>query len=119
AVRMVTDSMIQRYVESPVTHIGAIDARGFLLGAVLAYELNKPLVLFRKAGKLPADCVSAAYSTEYGEARIEVHRDALTEGRSEEHTSELQSRENLVCRLLLEKKKLQILYIIIYIIIYN
>src|SRR5690606_1760646 len=57
----------------------AIDARGFLLGAVLAYELNKPLVLFRKAGKLPADCVSAAYSTEYGEARIEVPRDALTE----------------------------------------
>src|SRR5690606_26800434 len=80
AMRMVADSLIQRYVESPVTHIGAIDARGFLLGAVLAYELNKPLILFRKAGKLPADCLREAYSTEYGEAHIEVHRDALKEG---------------------------------------
>ena len=80
AMRMVADSLIQRYVESPVTHIGAIDARGFLLGSVLAYELNKPLVLFRKAGKLPADCISTRYNTEYGEARIEVHRDALTKG---------------------------------------
>ena len=80
AVRMVTDSLIQRYVESPVTHIGAIDARGFLLGSVLAYELNKPLVLFRKAGKLPADCISASYNSEYGESQIEVHRDALRKG---------------------------------------
>ena len=80
AMRMVADSLIQRYVESSVTHIGAIDARGFLLGAVLAYELNKPLVLFRKAGKLPADCLREAYATEYGEAHLEVHRDSLSEG---------------------------------------
>ena len=80
AMRMVADSLIQRYVESPVTHIGAIDARGFLLGAVLAYELNKPLVLFRKAGQLPADCLREAYATEYGEAHLEVHRDSLSEG---------------------------------------
>ena len=80
AVRMVTDSFIQRYVESPISHIAAMDARGFLLGSVLAYALNKPLVLLRKAGKLPADCLGAAYSTEYGEAHIEIHRDALHEG---------------------------------------
>src|SRR5690554_8077432 len=69
AVRMVTDSMIQRYAGSPVAHIGTSDARGFLLRAVLAYDRQKPLGQFRKAGKLPADCVSAAFSTEYGEAR--------------------------------------------------
>lgn len=80
AMRMVADSLIQRYVESPITHIGAIEARGFLLGSVLAYELNKPLVLFRKAGKLPADVISEGYTTEYGDACIEVHRDALAEG---------------------------------------
>lgn len=80
AMRMVADSMIQRYVESPITHIGAIDARGFLLGAVLAYELNKPLVLFRKVGKLPGDTLREAYETEYGEAHLEVHREALTKG---------------------------------------
>lgn len=80
AMRMIADSLIQRYVESPITHIGAIDARGFLVGAVLAYELNKPLVLFRKAGKLPSDCISQAYATEYGEAHLEVHSDALRKG---------------------------------------
>lgn len=80
AMRMVADSLIQRYVESPITHIGAIDARGFLLGSVLAYELNKPLVLFRKPGKLPCDTLSETYETEYGEAQVEVHRDALSEG---------------------------------------
>ena len=80
AMRMVADSLIQRYVESPVTHIGAIDARGFLLGAVLAYELNKPLVLFRKAGKLPADTLRESYATEYSETTLEMHRDALSGG---------------------------------------
>lgn len=80
AMRMVADSFAQRYVESPVTHIGAIEARGFLLGSVLAYTLNKPLVLFRKAGKLPADVISESYNTEYDQASLEVHRDALGEG---------------------------------------
>lgn len=80
AMRMVADSLIQRYVESPVTHIAAIDARGFLLGAVLAYELNKPLILVRKAGKLPADVISATYSSEYGDCVVEIHRDALQGG---------------------------------------
>ncbi|MEH6498086.1 MAG: adenine phosphoribosyltransferase [Pseudoalteromonas distincta] len=80
AMRMVADSLIQRYVESPVTHIAAIDARGFLLGAVLAYELNKPLILVRKAGKLPADVISETYSSEYGDCVVEIHRDALQGG---------------------------------------
>lgn len=80
AMRMIADSMIQRYVESPVTHIAAIDARGFLLGAVLAYELNKPLVLLRKPGKLPADTLRESYQCEYAEAALEIHRDALHPG---------------------------------------
>lgn len=79
-LRMVADSLIQRYIDSPVTHIGAIDARGFLIGSILAYELNRPLVLFRKAGKLPADTISASYATEYGEATMQMHRDALSGG---------------------------------------
>jgi len=82
ALRMVVDSLVQRYVESEVTHIGAMDARGFLLGSVLAYELNRPLVLFRKAGKLPADVLAERYATEYGEALLEIHTDALCEGDS-------------------------------------
>lgn len=80
AMRMVADSLIQRYVESPITHIGAIDARGFLLGAVLAYELNKPLILFRKVGKLPGDTIRDSYATEYSKAELEVQRDAFEGG---------------------------------------
>lgn len=80
AMRMVADSLIQRYVESPVTHIAAIDARGFLLGAVLAYELNKPLILVRKPGKLPSEVISENYSSEYAECVVEMHRDALQGG---------------------------------------
>ena len=80
ALRMVVDSFAQRYVEADFSHIGAMDARGFLLGSVLAYQLNKPLVLFRKAGKLPADVLSESYQTEYGEALLEVHADSLCDG---------------------------------------
>lgn len=81
-LRMVVDSFVQRYIESDCTHIGALDARGFLLGSVLAYELNKPLILFRKRGKLPADVLAESYQTEYGEAFLEVHNDSLCEGDS-------------------------------------
>ena len=82
ALRFVADSFIQRYVEAEFTHIGAMDARGFLIGSIIAYELNKPLVLFRKRGKLPADVLAQAYETEYGEALLEVHADSLCEGDS-------------------------------------
>lgn len=80
ALRMVADSFIQRYVEADFSHIGAMDARGFLIGSIIAYELNKPLVLFRKEGKLPADVLRESYKTEYGEAKLEVHADSLCEG---------------------------------------
>jgi len=80
ALRMVVDSFIQRYIEADFSHIGAMDARGFLIGSVIAYELNKPLILFRKQGKLPADVLSEAYQTEYGQAFLEVHADSLCEG---------------------------------------
>ena len=76
------DSFAQRYVEADFTHIGAMDARGFLIGSIIAYQLNKPLILFRKQGKLPADVLAEGYQTEYGEAFLEVHADSLCEGDS-------------------------------------
>ncbi|MGX5219238.1 MULTISPECIES: adenine phosphoribosyltransferase [Pseudomonas] len=80
ALRMVIDSFIQRYIEADFSHIGVMDARGFLIGSIVAYELNKPLVLFRKQGKLPADVISEGYQTEYGEAFLEIHADSLGKG---------------------------------------
>jgi adenine phosphoribosyltransferase len=82
AMRQVMDSFVQRYIDADFSHVGAMDARGFLIGSVVAYELNKPLILFRKQGKLPADVLSEAYQTEYGEALLEVHADSLCDGDS-------------------------------------
>lgn len=80
ALRMVADSFIQRYVEAEFSHVGALDARGFLFGSIIAYELNKPLILFRKPGKLPGAVLSENFSSEYGETRLEVLADSLCEG---------------------------------------
>ncbi len=80
ATRMVVDSLVQRYVESDFTHVGAIEARGFLLGAIVAYELNKPLVLFRKQGKLPANVISEPYDANYEQSLLEIQEDSLKEG---------------------------------------
>ena len=79
---LTVDSFVQRYIEADFSHIGAMDARGFLIGSAVAYALNKPLVLFRKQGKLPADVLAEGYQTEYGEAFLEVHADSLCEGDS-------------------------------------
>ncbi|WNW10971.1 adenine phosphoribosyltransferase [Pseudomonas sp. DTU_2021_1001937_2_SI_NGA_ILE_001] len=82
ATRQVVDQFVQRYIDADFNHIGVMDARGFLIGSVVAYELNKPLVLFRKQGKLPADVLAEGYQTEYGQAFLEVHADSLCDGDS-------------------------------------
>lgn len=80
AMRMVCDAFIQRYIDEPITHIASIDARGFILGSVVAYQLNLPLVLIRKKGKLPGETVFQEYTLEYGTAAVEMQTDALREG---------------------------------------
>ena len=56
------------------------ESRGFIFGVPLAFHLGKGFVPVRKAGKLPSDTVSKTYALEYGEATIEMHRDAITPG---------------------------------------
>jgi len=57
--------------------IVAIESRGFIFGSLLAHETGLPLVLARKVGKLPRETVSAAYGLEYGNDRIEIHKDDI------------------------------------------
>ena len=59
--------------------IVAIESRGFLLGTLLAYETGLPLVLARKAGKLPRETISASYGLEYGKDKVEIHADDISE----------------------------------------
>lgn len=60
--------------------IAAVDARGFIIGGALAYQLHQPFMLVRKKGKLPFRTVSADYDLEYGSATIEIHADACKAG---------------------------------------
>ena len=74
------DILAGRYGEREIDAIAAIEARGFVFGAVLADRLKTGLILIRKPGKLPAETVSTSYELEYGEATIEMHADAVKKG---------------------------------------
>ncbi|MCG8424859.1 MAG: adenine phosphoribosyltransferase [Proteobacteria bacterium] len=62
--------------------IAAIESRGFVFGAAVATKLSLPLQLIRKPGKLPYKTASVAYDLEYGSDRVEVHVDAIEDGKS-------------------------------------
>ena len=56
------------------------ESRGFIFGMPIAYNLHKPFVPIRKAGKLPCETISQSYELEYGEATIEIHKDSIRPG---------------------------------------
>ena len=67
-------------VGADVDAIVGIESRGFIFGAALAHRLGLGLVTVRKPGKLPAEVLSIEYELEYGVDRLEIHRDALSQG---------------------------------------
>ena len=80
--RVLIDAFVHRYMEpslKPVV-VAGLDARGFILGAVVAYELNVGFVPIRKKGKLPFTVVEETYELEYGSATVELHTDAVQPG---------------------------------------
>ena len=80
AHREISRIFYNRYVNDNIEKIVGIDARGFLFGSVLAYNLNVGFVPIRKKGKLPYKTIGESYSLEYGQETIEIHEDALTSG---------------------------------------
>jgi adenine phosphoribosyltransferase len=60
--------------------VAGLDARGFILGSVVAYELGLGFVPIRKKGKLPFTTVEETYELEYGSATVELHTDAVKPG---------------------------------------
>ena len=71
------NKLVDRYKDLKIDKIAAIESRGFIIGAPLAYLLNVGLVLIRKPGKLPAETIDEDYKLEYGTDTIEVHVDAI------------------------------------------
>ena len=74
------DLFLERCRGLKIDKIVGIDARGFLFGSAVAYELGLGFVPIRKRGKLPYRTETAKYSLEYGEAEMEMHVDAMSVG---------------------------------------
>lgn len=75
------DQMIEKYKDVEIDGVIAIESRGFIMGSLYAQKTGKPMVLARKKGKLPGECIEESYALEYGEATLEVHTSDLIEGK--------------------------------------
>ncbi|WP_434777397.1 adenine phosphoribosyltransferase [Neisseria sp. Ec49-e6-T10] len=78
--RILIDIFVHRYLGEHIDYIVGLDARGFILGSAIAYQLNVGFIPIRKKGKLPFDTVSETYELEYGNAAVEIHSDAVKKG---------------------------------------
>jgi adenine phosphoribosyltransferase len=76
----VVDTLVTQFKSEKFDVIAAVEARGFIMGSILAHELGCAFVPIRKAGKLPYHTRSEEYSLEYGMAKIEMHNDAIRPG---------------------------------------
>jgi adenine phosphoribosyltransferase len=79
-LRVLIDLFVQRYIDKKLDYVAGLDARGFIIGPVIAYELNLGFIPIRKIGKLPYKTVSESYELEYGSATVEIHEDACKPG---------------------------------------
>ena len=80
--RVLIDAFVHRYMEPSLRPdvVAGLDARGFIVGSVVAYELGVGFVPIRKKGKLPFTTVEETYELEYGSATVELHTDAVHAG---------------------------------------
>jgi adenine phosphoribosyltransferase len=78
--REAVDQIVERYRNASVDVVVGIEARGFIFGGAVAYQLGAGFVPARKPGKLPAETVRAEYTLEYGTDAVEMHKDAITQG---------------------------------------
>lgn len=79
-LRMAVDLIVHRYIDQHIDVVAGIEARGFIFGTAVAYELGVGFVPLRKAGKLPGEVVGIDYELEYGSDRMEMHVDAIPRG---------------------------------------
>lgn len=79
-LRITINELVNRYTGARIDKIAAIESRGFIIGAALAFQLGVGFVPIRKKGKLPAETIGHDYELEYGSDRIEMHVDAIAQG---------------------------------------
>jgi adenine phosphoribosyltransferase len=78
--RETTHALAARFAGDGITHVVAVESRGFILGAPVAQHLGAGFVPARKRGKLPWDTLREEYALEYGSDVLEIHVDALPRG---------------------------------------
>ena len=79
-LRMAVDRFVWMFAQRRIDKVVGIEARGFMFGPIVAYDLNAGFVPVRKPGKLPAATIKQSYDLEYGSDSIEMHRDAVKPG---------------------------------------
>lgn len=80
AFRSLIDLFIARYRDQGIDYVAGIDARGFIVGAVVAHALGVGFIPIRKHGKLPYSTIRESYALEYGTNVVEIHSDACRHG---------------------------------------
>ena len=80
AFKFAVDELVNKFKNKKIDKVVAVEARGFIFGAAIAYRLGAGFVPVRKKGKLPWKIKSVSYELEYGTDRLEIHEDALKAG---------------------------------------
>ena len=75
------DFLYETYKDQKIDYVAGIESRGFIFGAPLACKLGAGFIPVRKPNKLPAETVSESYDLEYGSDSIEIHKDAVEDGK--------------------------------------
>ena len=78
-LRLAVHQLLQPYLGKNITAVAGMEARGFIFGSLVAWNLGLPFIPLRKPGKLPYDVESVSYDLEYGSATLEVHSDAFND----------------------------------------
>jgi adenine phosphoribosyltransferase len=80
AFKLAIEALVNKYKNKKLDKVVAVEARGFILGGVVAHKLGVGFVPVRKPGKLPAKTNSVTYALEYGTDTLEMHHDAINPG---------------------------------------
>jgi len=78
--RAAVDLFVERFIARGIDHVVGIEARGYILGAPIAYAIGAGFIPVRKPGKLPYDTLTEEYALEYGTNSLEIHSDAISKG---------------------------------------
>ncbi len=79
-LKIIIDYLCNQFKDVKIDYIAGIESRGFIFGMPMAYKLGCGFVPVRKPNKLPAETISQEYSLEYGTDKIEIHKDAFSQG---------------------------------------